>query len=50
MQIRNHFHYQASNLSIINREGIITYLLVLKIAKKVILKKPPPTKLKLQSV
>lgn len=50
MQIRNHFHYQASNLGIINREGIITYLLFLKIAKKVILKNPPLTKPKLQSV
>lgn len=39
MLTRNHLHYQHPKPAIINREGIITYLFILKIAKRAILKK-----------
>lgn len=44
------FSHQASELGIINREELITYLFVLKIAEKVILKNPPLAKRKSRSV
>lgn len=54
MLTRNHLHYQHPKPAIINREGIITYLFILKIAKRAILKKKktntPLSKLKLQSI
>lgn len=44
MLTRNHLHYQHPKPAIINREGIITYLFILKIAKRAILKKKKQTR------